>query len=70
MEKEFIMAGSCIYRGREYSNGAVVCQNGIEFRCVDGTWEDLGTTCSNSGDGEFLRGDGKDVEAGSPRDDS
>jgi hypothetical protein len=40
-------ARSCTYDGKEYSDGAVTCQNGIEYRCDDGSWTSLGTRCGN-----------------------
>lgn len=40
------MAKNCAYNGREYSDGAVVCQNGAEYRCDEGRWEPLGSSCS------------------------
>ena len=39
------MAKSCTYDGKEYSDGSVVCQSGKEYRCNDGTWDSLGTSC-------------------------
>jgi hypothetical protein len=46
------MGKSCIYNGAEYSDGAVVCQNGSEYLCNDGSWEPLGTSCGNRVDKE------------------
>lgn len=42
------MAKSCVYEGKEYSDGAVTCQNGKEYRCNDGTWDSLGSSCGNT----------------------
>jgi len=39
------MAKSCTYDGKEYSDGSVVCQSGKEYRCNDGTWDSLGSSC-------------------------
>lgn len=39
------MPRSCAYRGHEYPDGSVVCQDGKEYRCTDGTWVSLGTIC-------------------------
>lgn len=39
------MPQSCEYAGNSYSDGAVICQNGTEYRCNDGSWEILGTPC-------------------------
>ena len=39
------MGKSCTYNNVEYSDGAVVCQSGTEYRCNDGEWDSLGTQC-------------------------
>lgn len=35
----------CTYDGKEYSDGAVVCQSGIKFKCIDGVWDNTGQKC-------------------------
>src|SRR5262249_51427296 len=35
----------CFYRGTMYSDGAASCQNGIQYRCDDGTWDKRGGAC-------------------------
>jgi hypothetical protein len=47
------MPNACVYKNESYSDGAVVCMNGYEYRREDGTWEPLGTTC-DAGDGVEL----------------
>jgi hypothetical protein len=39
------MGKSCTYNGQTYSHGSVVCQSGTEYRCNDGSWDSLGTSC-------------------------
>ncbi|MCX6156249.1 MAG: DUF1496 domain-containing protein [Candidatus Kapabacteria bacterium] len=41
------MGNSCVYDGKTYSEGSVVCMNGWEYRCNDGSWDSLGTSCGN-----------------------
>ncbi len=36
---------NCIYAGKEYSDGAEVCQGNVVMRCVEGSWRDTGRTC-------------------------
>jgi hypothetical protein len=36
---------SCTYAGRSYSDGSMACQNAVQFRCMDGSWEGLNTSC-------------------------
>ena len=38
----------CFYRGTMYSEGSEACQAGTEFRCQDGDWRSLATTCGDS----------------------
>lgn len=33
------------YAGKTYSQGAVVCPDGRQYKCEDGEWTSLGTTC-------------------------
>lgn len=35
----------CSYAGRPYSDGALACQNDVQFRCVDGEWLGQNTRC-------------------------
>lgn len=35
----------CSYGGSPYSDGATVCQEGMQFRCDDGDWKSLAITC-------------------------
>lgn len=48
------MADSCEYEGKSYSDGAVICISGREYRCDDGEWSDLATDCAQA-DGEEIR---------------
>jgi hypothetical protein len=36
----------CIYAAVNFSDGAVSCQSGRQFRCSNGTWQDLGMPCA------------------------
>jgi hypothetical protein len=40
-------AAPCLYGGHEFSESAVSCQNGRQFRCSSGRWEAVGTECSD-----------------------
>jgi hypothetical protein len=35
---------SCTYASQNYSNGALACQDKVEFRCNNGTWERTANT--------------------------
>lgn len=41
-------ARSCMYEGKTYYSGAVVCQVGQKYECDDGTWKRLGSACENN----------------------
>lgn len=36
----------CVYSGVNFSNGAVSCQSGQQFRCSDGDWKPLDLPCA------------------------
>lgn len=36
---------NCWYNGKEYSNGALLCQVGKLFQCSYGVWIDQNETC-------------------------
>ncbi|MBJ6724412.1 hypothetical protein [Geomesophilobacter sediminis] len=36
----------CVYGGTNFSDGALACQSGFQFRCSNGTWEGLDLTCN------------------------
>jgi hypothetical protein len=36
---------ACFHGGRTYSDGAASCQSGFEYRCNDGEWIALRTSC-------------------------
>ena len=36
----------CIYNGKEYSDGSVVCMNNMEYVCRSDKWVALGTQCN------------------------
>lgn len=38
--------GSCFNKGTMYSDGAVSCQEGSQYKCSGGEWESLGTNCA------------------------
>ena len=40
-----VLARSCTLGSTSYSHGSLSCQNRYEFRCRDGTWEGLNTSC-------------------------
>ena len=41
------MPDACTYEGRKYSEGAVICQNGSEHKCLDGAWQPTGSSCDS-----------------------
>jgi hypothetical protein len=38
----------CFYKGTMFSDGAAVCQTGMLYRCDEGDWRSLGSTCKDS----------------------
>lgn len=38
--------GPCFNNGTIYSNGAASCQSGLQYRCTNGEWLNLGASCS------------------------
>jgi hypothetical protein len=38
----------CFYKGSMFSDGAAACQTGSQYRCDDGDWKALGTTCKDA----------------------
>ena len=42
-------AGTCVYRGQNYSQGESVCESGTQYRCESGTWRSFGPTCASDG---------------------
>lgn len=37
---------ACVYRGSDYSDGALSCQRGVQMQCLGGEWVDQGQTCT------------------------
>jgi len=37
----------CFYQGTMYSDGAMACQSGAQFRCRDGDWKATGSDCTS-----------------------
>ena len=40
-----VPAGSCSWNSVVYSDGALSCQAGQQFRCSNGTWNQAGGSC-------------------------
>ena len=38
----------CLFALRSFSDGAVSCQGGRQFRCANGDWQSIGTTCADA----------------------
>jgi hypothetical protein len=36
----------CSLAWRPFGDGSVSCQSGRQFRCVDGSWQPVGTSCA------------------------
>ena len=48
-----VAAGAvCSYRMQAFSEGTTSCQNGRQFRCSGGTWQDVGTNCADEDPGD------------------
>ena len=45
-------AAPCLYRTHAFSEGAVSCQDGRQFRCAGGKWEAVGTECADADPGD------------------
>jgi hypothetical protein len=45
-----VATGGCSYNGRAYGGGMMLCQTGTQYRCENGAWRSLGTTCRVAGD--------------------
>jgi hypothetical protein len=45
-------ATPCMYRSQPFSEGAVSCQDGRQFRCASGRWVASGTECADSDPGD------------------
>jgi hypothetical protein len=45
-------AAPCSYRMQAFSEGAVSCQSGTQFRCVSGSWQNVGTQCADQDPGD------------------
>lgn len=43
-----VIKDTCLYQGTKYSNGAINCQSGTQFRCRSGEWISEGLACGNS----------------------
>ena len=44
---------SCMYKGQEYSDGSIVCQDDGELhRCNDGRWDDTLLPCPKPASGK------------------
>ena len=39
-------SGSCTWSGQATSNGGMSCQQGSQFRCNNGSWEQTALSCS------------------------
>lgn len=46
--------GNCLYEGRAYPTGVVVCQAGQALLCSDGEWQTTGRFCDGVPDGEVM----------------
>ncbi len=47
-------ANRCTYNGREFEQGAMICQAGLEQLCMNGEWQNQGRFCSGVPDGAML----------------
>ena len=44
--KNSFAINDCLYSGVNFSDGAVSCQSGHQFRCSDGDWQSLDLPCA------------------------
>jgi hypothetical protein len=42
----------CSFALRSFGDGAVSCQGGRQFRCADGAWQNVGSTCADEDPGD------------------
>ena len=40
------VGATCVFNSQSYSDGTEVCQSGMQYRCDEGVWTGLGTTCA------------------------
>ena len=45
--RDCLAVSDSLYSGVSFSDGAVSCQSGYQFRCSDGVWEALDLACTN-----------------------
>jgi hypothetical protein len=45
-------AAPCSYRMQAFSEGTTSCQSGTQFRCVGGSWQNVGTQCADGDPGD------------------
>ena len=43
-----LAVSDCVYLGVNFSDGAVSCQSGHQFKCSDGTWQSLDIVCTEA----------------------
>jgi hypothetical protein len=42
----------CSYAWKPFADGSVSCQDGQQFRCADGAWQNVGTACADADPGD------------------
>ena len=48
----FAAGAVCSYNMQAFSEGTTSCQNGRQFRCSGGKWQDVGTNCADVDPGD------------------
>jgi hypothetical protein len=48
-------ANNCMYNGREYPEGVIICQSGLRNLCMNGEWQTK-EFCSGVPDGQVIGG--------------
>jgi hypothetical protein len=48
----FAAGAVCSYNMQAFSEGTTTCQNGRQFRCSGGKWQDVGTNCADADPGD------------------
>jgi hypothetical protein len=41
-----VAPGACTSAGQQTSNGGISCQQGLQYRCNNGTWQQTALSCS------------------------
>lgn len=60
----------CIYNGKEYSEGSIICIQGQQAECRNGKWEPLGIACENNANGKIINQNNSETNSCKYKDES